>query len=168
MFLYSVAVLFFHTIAQLKDIAYGTKQFKFTPEITIEDDVEEFDEAVHLERGYNLLELHISRIVFSPVVSIFRDQEPSTFCTYAFYDFELQTTPIVRGLQPSYEFTSQYLVQVDDFFLQYIQKSTVRLEVHLAVGTDFKTIAACQLRFQDILEKNGQIFSSSMLIGEQE
>ncbi|XP_018410232.1 PREDICTED: protein fantom [Nanorana parkeri] len=152
--------------AQLKDIAYGTKQFRFTPEITKEDDVEEFDEAVHLERGYNLLEIHISKAVFSPVVAnIFGDQEPATFCTYAFYDFELQTTPIVRGLQPSYEFTSQYLVQMDDFFLQYIQKSTARLEVHLAIGTDFKTIAVCQLRFQDILEKNGEIFSSSTLIG---
>ncbi|XP_073461108.1 protein fantom isoform X2 [Aquarana catesbeiana] len=152
--------------AQLKDIAYGTKQFKFTPEITKEDDVEEFDESVHLERGYNLLEIHISKVLFSPVVvNIFGDQEPITFCTYAFYDFELQTTPIVRGLQPSYEFTSQYLVQVDDFFLQYIQKNTVRLEVHLAIGTDFKTIAVCQLKFQDILEKNGQIFSSSTLIG---
>nr|DBA17059.1 TPA: hypothetical protein GDO54_002566 [Pyxicephalus adspersus] len=152
--------------AQLKDIAYGTKQFKFTPEITTEDDVEEFDEAVHLERGYNLLEIHISKVVFSPVAgNIFGDQEPATFCTYAFYDFELQTTPIVRGLQPSYEFTSQYLVQVDEFFLQYIQKNTVRLEVHLAIGTDFKTIAVCQLKFQDILEKNGHIFSSSTLIG---
>ncbi|KAM5138711.1 protein fantom [Mantella aurantiaca] len=152
--------------AQLKDIAYGTKQFKFTPEITTEDDVEEFDEAVHLERGYNLLEIHISKVAFSPaVVNIFGDQEPTTFCTYAFYDYELQTTPIVRGLQPAYEFTSQYLVQVDDFFLQFIQKNTVRLEVHLAIGTDFKTIAVCQLRFQEILEKNGQIFSSSTLIG---
>ncbi|XP_040184669.1 protein fantom isoform X2 [Rana temporaria] len=145
---------------QLKDIAYGTKQFKFTPDITKED------ESVHLERGYNLLEIHISKLVFSPVVdNIFEDQEPATFCTYAFYDFELQTTPIVRGLQPLYEFTSQYLVQVDDFFLQYIQKNTVRLEVHLAIGTEFKTIAVCQLKFQDILEKNGQIFSSSTLIG---
>lgn len=129
--------------------------------------MEEFDEAVHLERGYNLLEIHISKVAFSPaVVNIFGDQEPSTFCTYAFYDYELQTTPIVRGMQPSYEFTSQYLVQVDDFFLQFIQKNTVRLEVHLAIGTDFKTIAMCQLRFQEILEKNGQIFSSSILIGE--
>ncbi|CAI9618039.1 unnamed protein product [Staurois parvus] len=152
--------------AQLKDIAYGTKQFKFTPEITKEDDVEEFDESVHLERGYNLLEIHISKVAFSPVVvNIFGDQEPATFCTYAFYDFELQTTPIMRGLQPSYEFTSQYVVQVDEFFLQYIQKNTVRLEVHLAIGTDFKTIAVCQLKLQDILEKNGQIFSSSTLIG---
>ncbi|KAM9302046.1 protein fantom [Gastrophryne carolinensis] len=147
---------------QLKDIAYGTKLYKFTPEITPDD----VDDSVCLERGQNIFEIHISKAVFTPAAAnIFGDQDPSTFCTYAFYDFELQTTPVVRGLQPSYQFTSHYVVQVDDFFLQYIQSSTVRLEVHQAVGTDFKTIAVCQLRFHDILEKTGTIFSSSNLIG---
>ncbi|KAM3920015.1 protein fantom [Leptodactylus fuscus] len=152
--------------AQLKDIAYGTKQYKFTPDITPDDDVEEFDESLHLQRGENLLEIHISKAVFSPAAAnSFGDQEPSTFCTYAFYDFELQTTPVVRGLQPSYEFSSQYLVHVDDFFLQYLQKYTARLEVHLAIGTEYKTVAVCQLRFQDVLEKTGRIYSSAVLVG---
>ncbi|XP_069822050.1 protein fantom [Dendropsophus ebraccatus] len=154
--------------AQLKDIAYGTKQYKFTPDITPDDDVEEFDESLHLQRGENLLEIHISSAVFSPAAaSSFGDQEPATFCTYAFYDFELQTTPVVRGLQPSYEFSSQYLVRVDDFLLQYLQKNTVRLEVHLAIGTDYKTVAVCQLRFHEILEKTGSIYSSAVLVGTE-
>ncbi|XP_077144358.1 protein fantom [Ranitomeya variabilis] len=152
--------------AQLKDIAYGTKQYKFTPDITPDDDVEEFDESLQLQRGENLLEIHISKAVFSPAaINSFGDQEPATFCTYAFYDFELQTTPVVRGLQPSYEFSSQYLVRVDDFFLQFLQKNTVPLEVHLAIGTDYKTVAACQLRFHDVLEKSGRIYYSAVLVG---
>ncbi|OCT84240.1 hypothetical protein XELAEV_18022384mg [Xenopus laevis] len=154
--------------AQLKDIAYGTKQYKFTPDITQDDDVDEFDETVHLERGENLLEIHISKIAFSPTaIETFGDHEPATFCTFAFYDFELQTTPVVRGLRPVYDFTSQYQIRVDDFFLQYIQKSTSTLEVHIAVGTDYKTVALCQLRFHEILEKSGRIFSTSMLVGVQ-
>ncbi|XP_068116606.1 protein fantom isoform X2 [Hyperolius riggenbachi] len=150
--------------AQLKDVAYGTKQYKFTPDIGPDGDVSVYDDPIHLERGENLFEIHISKVVFSPeAISSFGDQEPATFCTYAFYDFELQTTPVVRGFQPLYDFTSQYRLRVDDFFLQYIQKNTVKLEVHLAIGTDFKTIAACQLRFHDILEKTGQIhFTSSI------
>ncbi|XP_040266647.1 protein fantom isoform X2 [Bufo bufo] len=152
--------------AQLKDIAYGTKQYKFTPDVTPDDDVEEFDESLHLQRGENLLEIHISKAVFSPAAgNSFGDQEPATFCTYAFYDFELQTTPVVRGLQPSYDFGSQYLVRVDDFFLQYLQKNSVRLEVHMAIGTDYRTVAVCQLRFHDILEKTGRIYSSAVLVG---
>ncbi|XP_030045035.1 protein fantom-like, partial [Microcaecilia unicolor] len=155
-----------YDISQLKDIAYGTKQYKFKPEITADDHVDEFDETIHLERGENLFEIHISKVVFSSAaVQSFGDQEPATFCTYAFYDFELQTTPVIPGLQPAYNFTSHYLVRVDDFFLQYVQKNTISLEVHQARGTDYETIAACQLKFHDILEKNGKMFCTALLIG---
>ncbi|XP_008828294.1 protein fantom isoform X1 [Nannospalax galili] len=152
--------------AQLKDIAYGTKQYKFKPEIMPDDSVDEFDETIHLERGENLFEITINKVTFSSeVLQASREKEPVTFCTYAFYDFELQTTPIVRGLHPEYNFTSQYLVHVNDFFLQYIQKNTITLELHQAYSTDYETIAACQLRFHEILEKSGRIFCTASLVG---
>lgn len=153
--------------AQLKDIAYGTKQYKFKPEIMPDDSVDEFDETIHLERGENLFEIHINKVTFSSeVLRASGDKELVTFCTYAFYDFELQTTPIVRGLYPEYNFTSQYLVHVNDLFLQYIQKNTVTLELHQAHSTDYETIAACQLRFHEILEKSGRIFCTTSLVGK--
>ncbi|XP_036131731.1 protein fantom [Molossus molossus] len=155
--------------AQLKDIAYGTKQYKFKPEILPDDSVDEFDETIHLERGENLFEIHINKVTFSPeVLQASGDKEPVTFCTYAFYDFELQTTPIVRGLHPEYNFTSQYRVHVNDLFLHYLQKNTVTLEVHRAYGTDYETIAACLLRFHEILEKSGRIFGTASLVGTKE
>nr|XP_010594385.1 protein fantom isoform X2 [Loxodonta africana] len=152
--------------AQLKDIAYGTKQYKFKPEIMPDDSVDEFDETIHLERGENLFEIHINKVTFSSeVFQASGDKEPVTFCTYAFYDFELQTTPIVQGLHPEYNFTSQYLVHVNDLFLQYIQKNTITLEVHQAYSTDYETIAACQLRFHEILEKSSRICCTASLVG---
>ncbi|XP_037671805.1 protein fantom isoform X2 [Choloepus didactylus] len=152
--------------AQLKDIAYGTKQYKFKPEIMPYDSVDEFDETLHLERGENLFEIHINKVTFSSeVFQASGDKEPVTFCTYAFYDFELQTTPVVRGLHPEFNFTSQYLVHVNDLFLQYIQKKTITLEVHQAYSTDYETIAACQLRFHEILEKSSRIFCTASLVG---
>uniref|UniRef100_A0A2K6KVD2 Protein fantom n=1 Tax=Rhinopithecus bieti TaxID=61621 RepID=A0A2K6KVD2_RHIBE len=152
--------------AQLKDIAYGTKQYKFKPEIMPDDSVDEFDETIHLERGENLFEIHINKVTFSSeVLQASGDKEPVTFCTYAFYDFELQTTPVVRGLHPEYNFTSQYLVHVNDLFLQYIQKNTITLEVHQAYSTEYETIAACQLKFHEMLEKSGRIFCTASLVG---
>uniref|UniRef100_A0A8C5LD46 Protein fantom n=1 Tax=Jaculus jaculus TaxID=51337 RepID=A0A8C5LD46_JACJA len=152
--------------AQLKDIAYGTKQYKFKAEIAPDDSVDEFDETIHLERGENLFEIHISKVTFSSeVLQASGDKEPVTFCTYAFYDFELQTTPIVRGFHPEYNFTSQYVVHVNDLFLQYVQKNTITLELHQAYSTDYETIAACQLRFHEILEKSGRIFCKASLVG---
>ncbi|XP_066205040.1 protein fantom isoform X1 [Saccopteryx leptura] len=152
--------------AQLKDIAYGTKQYTFKPEIAPDDSVDEFDETIHLERGENLFEIHISKVTFSSeVLQASGDKEPVTFCTYAFYDFELQTTPVVHGLHPEYNFTSQYLVHVSDLFLHYVQKHTVTLELHQAYSTDYETVAACQLRFHEILEKSGRIFCTASLVG---
>uniref|UniRef100_A0A663DY90 RPGRIP1 like n=1 Tax=Aquila chrysaetos chrysaetos TaxID=223781 RepID=A0A663DY90_AQUCH len=152
--------------AQLKDIVYGTKPHKSRPEILPGDPVDEFDETVHLERGENLFEIHISKVIFSSgAMHAFGDHEPATFCTYAFYDFELQTTPVVYGHTPSYDFTSQYLVQADECFLHYIQRNSITLEVHHAYGTDYETIAACQLKFHEILENNGKIYSTANLIG---
>ncbi|XP_065589340.1 protein fantom isoform X2 [Cyrtonyx montezumae] len=152
--------------AQLRDVVYGTKQYKSRPEILPRDPVDEFDETLHLERGENLLEIHISRVIFSSAaMHAFGDDEPTAFCTYAFYDFELQATPVLRGHSLSYDFTSQYLVQVDDCFLHYIQRNSVTLEVHRAYGTDYETVATCQLELHEILEKNGKIYSTANLVG---
>ena len=50
------------------------------------------------------------------------DNEPSVFATWEFYEYEIQATPVMKGPRSEYQFTSQYLVKVDDFFLHYIQK----------------------------------------------
>ncbi|NXN56848.1 FTM protein, partial [Rynchops niger] len=155
--------------AQLRDIVYGTKPHKTRLEILPGDPGDEFDETLHLERGENLFEIHIGRVIFSSgAMHAFGDHEPATFCTYAFYDFELQITPVVYGRTPSYDFTSQYLVQADDCFLHYIQQNSITLEVHHAYGTDYETVAACQLKFHEILENNGKIHSTANLVGIKE
>ncbi|XP_065496788.1 protein fantom isoform X2 [Caloenas nicobarica] len=152
--------------AQLRDVVYGTKSHKSRPEILPGDPVDEFAETLHLERGENLFEIHITRVIFSSgAMHAFGDHEPATFCTYAFYDFELQITPVVYGLSPSYDFTSQHLVQANDCFLHYIQHSSVTLEVHQAYGTEYETVATCQLKFREVLENNGKIYSKANLVG---
>ncbi|XP_078607514.1 protein fantom-like isoform X5 [Branchiostoma floridae x Branchiostoma japonicum] len=151
---------------QLRDVAYGTKQYKLKPtEEEEEEEVEEIDETVHLERGENLFEIHIIKVVLSQeALHHLADVEPSLFCTYEFYDFELQTTPVVRGAKPEFKFTSKYIVKVDDFFLHYLQKESTTLEVHQAMGLDYTTLAVCQLKFRDLLDKpQGRIFNTTYL-----
>ncbi|XP_053934704.1 protein fantom isoform X2 [Cuculus canorus] len=152
--------------AQLRDIVYGTKPHKSRPEILPGGTVDEFDEILHLKRGENTFEIHIGKVIFSPgVVDAFGDREPATFCTYGFYDFELQITPVVYGRTPSYDFTSQYLVQADDCFLHYIQQKSITLEVHHACGVDYETVATCQLKLHEVLEDNRKIYSTANLVG---
>ncbi|XP_038049511.1 protein fantom-like isoform X2 [Patiria miniata] len=151
---------------QLRDVAYGTKQYKVT-DIADDDDYEEIDETIKLERGQNLLELHVTRLVYSREgLKALGDENPSTFVTYAFFEFELQSTPILKGDRPQFDFTSQYKVTVDDFFLQHLMKGSTTLEVHQAIGTEYRTIAACQLRFRDLLDKpQGRLHGTEQLLG---
>ena len=81
------------------------------------------------------------------------ETDPSTFCTIEFFEHELQTTPVVKGKRPEYNFTSQYIIKVDDFFLHYLQKETTTIELHQALGSDYETRAACQISFRDLIDK---------------
>lgn len=56
------------------------------------------DQPIELERGQNMFEIHIKRAVLTPdALSIIEDEEASVFCTYDFYEFETQATPVLRA-----------------------------------------------------------------------
>lgn len=143
---------------QLKDIAYGTKQVRVGAEIpldTLDEIVDDKQLIANLERGQNIFEIHITRLALSEEgLKLMKELEPSTFCTIEFFEHELQTTPIIKGTKPEYDFTSQYIVKIDDFFLHYLQKETTTIELHQAFGSDYKTVAACQLSFRSIIDSN--------------
>ena len=82
------------------------------------------------------------------------ESDPSSFCTIEFFEHELQTTPIRKGApRVDFDFTSQYVIRVDDFFLHYLQKETATIELHQAIGSGYETRAACQLSFRDLIDK---------------
>ncbi|KAM9352398.1 protein fantom [Symphorus nematophorus] len=155
--------------AQLRDIAYGTKTYVFRPDASDEDEADEFDETVHLQRGENLLELQIVGATLSPsALELLGDSEPSTFCTYSFYMFEPHSTPVVTGHKPTYGFTSKYVVSVDERFLDYLHRHCVTVELHQALGLDWRTLATGQLPLQQLLEQEGKVHGSVPLVGTSE
>lgn len=151
--------------SQLRDVAYGTKQIKLN--MSTEQDKSELDESIQLERGKNLFEIHIHKVnLSSDGLKALGDNDVALFCTWEFYEFEIQATPVVHGVTPEFDFTSQYIVTVDDFFLHYIQKETCTLELQLSFGQSFKTLAACQLRFHDLFDHPpGRIHCTAFLTG---
>lgn len=150
---------------QLRDIAYGTKQYKLRTAGSsgggaddahggVGSDVEEIDETIHLERGENLFEIHIDKLTMTrEALAALADDEPALFCTWEFFEHEIQATAVVKGPIAVFDFTSQYIVRVDDFFLHHLQKESTALEVHQAIGTEYRTIATCRLHFRDIFDK---------------
>ncbi|XP_039893259.1 protein fantom isoform X5 [Simochromis diagramma] len=155
--------------AQLRDIAYGTKTYSVKADATAEDEADESGEALHLESGENLLELQIVGVTLSgSALQMLGEAEPATFCTYAFYVFELHATPVVMGRSPKYNFTSKYVVSVDDRFLDYLHRGAVRVELHKALGLDWRTLAAGELRLQQLLEQDGKVHGTVALVGSRD
>ncbi|XP_035981500.1 protein fantom [Fundulus heteroclitus] len=154
---------------QLRDIAYGTKPYVFKPDLTGEDEAELPDEAVDLQRGENLLELQIVGATLSPTsLQVLGDGEPSTFCTYAFYLFDTHSTPVATGRSPTYGFTSKYVVSMDEHFMDYLHRSPVTVELHQALGVDWRTLATGQLRLQQLLDREGKVYGTIPLVGSHE
>lgn len=154
--------------AQLKDVAYGTQTLAFRPgdgDVAAEADPDKM--GPRLQRGENLLELHISGAVLSSeLLRLLGDAEPTTFCTYAFYDFETHSTPLAHGPRPRYDFTSQYVVRAEPLFLQYLQGAAARLDLHLASAIEHTTLASCWLRFGEVLGKGEQVHATAALHGK--
>ncbi|XP_065064438.1 protein fantom-like [Rhopilema esculentum] len=157
--------------AQLKDIAYGTKQYKIEPtelhELESAQDEAVVDVNYELERGQNVLEIHIGKVLVTKQgLAVFGNAEPVTFVTWEFFEFEMQATPVISGQRPVFGFTAQYIVNVDDFFLHYIQKECICIEFHQAVGTEYKTIATGKLRMNGLLDKShGRVYGTAKLLG---
>ncbi|GFN89784.1 protein fantom [Plakobranchus ocellatus] len=153
--------------AQLRDVAYGTRQYRLPQPDDDAESTMDFDETISLERGQNLFEIHIEKINLSKdAMEIIGDEDPLLFCTWEFFEFEIISTPVVRGARPLFDFTSQYIVKVDDFFLHYLQKETCTVELHQSLGQDYSTIAACQMVFRDIFDKpHGRIHGTATLTG---
>ncbi|XP_048814872.1 protein fantom isoform X3 [Lagopus muta] len=152
--------------AQLRDVVYSTKRYKPRPEILPVNPVNKSDATLHLERGQGFFEFHINKITLSSAaVHAFGDREPATFCCFTFYDFQLETTPVLYGNTQLYHFTSQHRVKIDDCFLNYLRSNSITLEFHHAYGRDHETVAICQVALHETLEQNGRIYGSGDLVG---
>uniref|UniRef100_K7G285 RPGR interacting protein 1 n=1 Tax=Pelodiscus sinensis TaxID=13735 RepID=K7G285_PELSI len=148
---------------QLKVLAYGGQLRVRPTECAVA--VEE-EKTPLLQSGESLLELHVAGAVLSQAaLQLLGEAEPLTFCTYAFYDFETHCTPVVRGAQPRYCFTSQYVVRAEPLFLQYLQEAAARLNLHVATAADHRTLASCWLRFGERLGSGERVCATAVLHG---
>lgn len=72
----------------------------------------------------------------------------------------------MKGRRVDFNFTSLYVVKVDDFFLHYLQKESTLVELHRALGSSYETVAACQLKLRGLLERShGRLHGTAKLLG---
>eukprot|EP00741_Cyanophora_paradoxa_P015136 tig00020848_g14607.t1 len=107
-----------------------------------------------LKEGENMVEIVLEDAMFDR--NVFEDESVSTFFTWDFYEHETQATPVIPGLSPIYSFASQYVVVVDEFFLQFLSSQRMLLELHQANGLDFERIGQSEINLSDLLEAGGK------------
>lgn len=120
-----------------------------------------------LRRSENLFELHIHQaFLTSAALAQAGDTQPTTFCTYSFYDYETHCTPLAVGPQPLYDFTSQYVVELDSLFLHYLRGASARLDLHQALASEHHTLATGWICFDRVLETVESVHGSATLVGK--
>lgn len=151
---------------QLKDVAYGTRQMPLCLEtLPAHRDEDKVDIPLR-HQSENLFELHIHQAFLTPAaLAQAEDPQPTTFCTYSFYDFETHCTPLAVGPQPLYDFTSQYVVETDSFFLHYLQGASAQLDLYQALASEHHTLAAGWICFDRVLETVERVHGSATLTG---
>ncbi|XP_077701639.1 X-linked retinitis pigmentosa GTPase regulator-interacting protein 1-like isoform X1 [Canis aureus] len=152
---------------QLKDVVYGTRQLSLCLETQPAHGDEDNVDISLLHKSENLFELHIHQaFLTSAALAQAADTQPTTFCTYYFYDFETHCTPLAVGPQPLYDFTSQYVVETDSLFLNYLHGASARLDLHQAVASEHHTLAAGWICFERVLETVERVHGSTTLTGD--
>lgn len=118
------------------------------------------------ERLEGLIDLQIVGVrLSSAALKLLGEDEPATFCTYVFFRFDIHSTPVVRGQQPKYAFTSKYVVKMEEDFLDYASSCSVLVELHQRlVGCDWRTVATAHLPLRQILEPDGKVQGSVPLV----
>ncbi|XP_047456442.1 protein fantom isoform X2 [Mugil cephalus] len=161
--------------AQLKELAYSPRNYKRTIPVQYtwpagdqemvqpsEDDMS----FSQLKAGESLLEIHLKAATFTPAgLRVMGSVHPGagrsegivTFCTYSLLDFEVHSTPLVSGSQPSYGFTSRYALTVRDLGRLGGQGSRVRVELHQALGgVKFMTHGSGHMSLIGAIERRGE------------
>ncbi|KAJ1428031.1 hypothetical protein B484DRAFT_396992, partial [Ochromonadaceae sp. CCMP2298] len=75
----------------------------------------------------------------------------SAFVVIDFFDYESQTTSLLSGLKPQWDFAATYRITVDDFLLRYLATDTVTLELNMASQGGFTMLARCSVPLSGLL-----------------
>jgi Ca2+-binding EF-hand superfamily protein len=107
------------------------------------------DKGGNIREDENLLEIWVKSCsirdgVLSP--------GSSTFVVIDFFDYESQTTALLSGSKPQWDFAATYKLIVDDFLLRYLATDTVTLELNMATQGDFTMLARCSIPISSLLK----------------
>lgn len=102
-----------------------------------------------LNPDQNLMEVWVKNATIAPESL---PSGSSTFAVVDFFDYESQTTQLLTGNKPTWDYAASYKVFVDDFFLRYLATDVVTIELNAASQGDFTMLARATIPLSALLK----------------
>ena len=110
----------------------------------------EQDDLADLAPDENIFELRLLGVDIDGAA--LGEEDPATFMTVDFFEHETQATAVQQGLTVTADHTLQYVVKVDDFFLEYMDTKRLPVELNKSLGMDFATVGVARLNLGWVLD----------------
>jgi First C2 domain of RPGR-interacting protein 1 len=117
----------------------------------VDDGAGEADDIPGLGPDENILELHLLHL-FIEKTALRGESNPSTFLTVDFFEHETQATPLAAGWSVDVNQTYEFVVAVDNLFIQFMELDCLRLDLHVAHGLDFRTVGSAAWPLRRVLD----------------
>ena len=108
------------------------------------------DDMEDLAPGENIFELRLLGVDIDRAV--IGEDNPATFMTVDFFEHETQATAVQAGLNITTDHTLQFVVKVDDFFLEYLTTRHLPVELNKSLGLDFAAVGVAHVNLKRVLD----------------
>lgn len=84
-----------------------------------------------------------------------------TFVTCDFYNHDTETSQIAEGFQPLYNTQFSFKNKVDDFYVQYLQKQHLKLDIYISKNNSAIHLGHAEIALREIIEREHAVQEAS-------
>jgi protein fantom len=80
-----------------------------------------------------------------------------TFVTVDFYNHDTETSQLAEGFRPLYNTQFSFMNKVDDFYVQFLQRQSLKLDVYISKNNAAVHLGTCSIHLRDLIEREKPI-----------
>ena len=95
---------------------------------------------------------------FNQVAGLKADQEELsrsliTVVTLDFYNHSTETTQMAEGVRPNYQSQFSFVNTVDNFYVTFLQKNTMKMDVYISRNNAAVHLGRCEILLKELVER---------------
>ena len=76
-----------------------------------------------------------------------------TFATIDFYNHDTETSQIAEGFRPLYNTQFSFKNKVDDFYVQYLQKNSMKIDIYISKNNAAIHLGHAEIHLRELVER---------------